>query len=129
MIPGQFGTVGFDPLDLSGQREKAEAAGEKARLEADQAAADLKAVMADPAGRRFVWRLLELAGIYRASFAGESTHATAFNEGQRSGGLRMLSEIFSACPGSYELMVKEANERRTKQHRSEPGTDQPASGG
>jgi hypothetical protein len=100
-----------DPLDLSGQAEQDETQKERQRLESEQATDDLKAVMDSPPGRRFVWRLLEQAGVYRASYAGEATHATAFNEGRRNQGLQLLSEIFRACPGSYTLMVQEAHER------------------
>jgi hypothetical protein len=104
-----------DPLDLAAERLRKEEAQEAASLEATAAAEDLEMVMEYAFGRRFVWRLLEQAGVYRASFAGEATHQTAFLEGQRNGGLRLLHQIFETCPGSYALMMKEAHERKQRQ--------------
>lgn len=60
-------------------------------------------------GRRFIWRLLDAAGIFRSSFTGSSE--TFFREGQRDIGLRIMSRIHDYCPDQYALMLKESNER------------------
>jgi hypothetical protein len=70
---------------------------------------DMKWLMAHKPGRRFMWRLLELAGVYRTSF-NNSGSVTAFNEGQRNVGLRYVAEIQELTPDHYLLMLKERNE-------------------
>lgn len=66
---------------------------------------DLKWVMSDKRGRSVVWRQLEIAGIYRLSYTGDDR--TAFNEGQRNIGLKLLAEINQHCPAEYMEMLKE----------------------
>lgn len=66
---------------------------------------DLKWVMSDKRGRRFVWSQLEVAGIYRLSYTGDDR--TIFNEGRRSVGLKLLAEVDQHCPNEYMEMLKE----------------------
>lgn len=70
---------------------------------------DIALVMSEKAGRRFMWRMLESAGIYRQSFALDNA-VTAFHEGQRSIGLMLLAKINLACPDKFLDMQKEAKE-------------------
>ena len=70
---------------------------------------DISFLMSEKSGRRFMWRMLESAGIYRQSFAFDNA-VTAFNEGQRSIGLMLLAKINLACPERYLDMQKEAKE-------------------
>jgi hypothetical protein len=82
--------------------------------------ADIAEVMSYKINRRFMWRILDAAGINKSSFAIE-TPVMAFNEGQRNMGLMILADIMDACPDKYLLMTREAkeqeNERRaTEQH-------------
>lgn len=67
---------------------------------------DLRTVMATVEGRRFVWRLLDRAGVFRTSFTGNST--TFFNEGQRNMGLIVLADVHEACAEKYIEMMTEA---------------------
>jgi len=67
---------------------------------------DLRQVMSSVEGRRFVWRLLEKAGVYKTSFTGNST--TFFNEGQRNMGLMVLGDVHEACAEMYLEMMREA---------------------
>ena len=94
-----------DPFDLKGQEQAQLEARKLADHEERTEVEDLKYVMSNKRGRRFVWRLLDRAGIYRSSFTGNST--TFFNEGQRNIGLMLVAEIHDACPEQYTLMVKE----------------------
>jgi hypothetical protein len=68
---------------------------------------DMVAQMGTETGRRFVHRLLTLAGVFRQTFAMDS-HITAFNEGQRSQGLAVLADVMAACPQQYLQMIQEA---------------------
>lgn len=72
----------------------------------DRELADLKMVMDSLEGRRFVWRLLDKAGVFRTSFTGNS--ATFFNEGMRNMGLVVLADVHEACAEQYIQMMTEA---------------------
>lgn len=74
---------------------------------------DLLWLMSDKRGRRYVWRLLERAGIYHPTFTGEAL-SSAYKEGQRNQGLKVLGEVIEHCPERFSEMQKEAraNERR-----------------
>lgn len=71
---------------------------------------DMRAVMSAPAGRRFVHRMLGLCGTFRLSFAGEQTHATAFNEGKRSVGNQLFAELEAVSPAQFLDMLREAQQ-------------------
>ncbi len=95
-----------DPLDIVSQeqtQEKAQADQEKL---ARQTAEDLKWIMSDKRGRRFMWGLLSRAGVYRSSFTGNSE--TFFREGMRNLGLMYVNDLHASCPDRYYAMVKEA---------------------
>lgn len=83
------------------------------RMAREQALADLRSVMDTPAGRRFMWALLGDCGLYRASF-NNSGSITAFNEGQRDIGLRLVARITQDCPEQYLAMQGEAIEADRK---------------
>jgi hypothetical protein len=99
----------FDPLDIRSQ-ERAQAEAEERALMASQIEIDdIKWLMSNKRGRRFVARLLERAGVWRLSF---STNALtmAFNEGTRNEGLRLLAQVTAHCPDRYTEMLKESKE-------------------
>lgn len=99
----------FDPLDLRGQ-ERAKVESDDRELLAFQIEIDdLKWLMSNKRGRRFVHRLLERAGVWRISF---NTNALtmSFNEGMRNEGLRLLSQITEHTPKRYTEMLKESKE-------------------
>lgn len=84
-------------------------------LRREQEIGDLKKVMETPEGRRFIWRILGEAGVFRLSFVAGSPDATFFNEGARNNGLTLLNEIMTEVSGSFLLMQKEAIEHEEKQ--------------
>lgn len=90
---------------------------------------DIKSVLATPAGRRFIWALLdERSGVFGPSFAGEAPHTTAYREGVRSVGIELVKELQRVSPGQYVLMVAEQLEeldRRSKElSEAEPDMDE-----
>ncbi|MBR0568369.1 hypothetical protein J5J83_19785 [Azoarcus sp. L1K30] len=95
----------FDPLDLKGQERAKLKQDERARICAEQEADDIKWLMGDKRGRRIVARQLDLAGVFRSSFTGNSE--TFFREGQRNVGLVLLAKIHSHAPEQYAVMLKE----------------------
>ncbi len=82
------------------------------RSQREQAADDLRGVMALPGGRRFVREMLNRCGVWRLSYAGEQTHATAFNEGKRAVGNQLLLDLESAAPVAFIDMLREAQQSR-----------------
>lgn len=98
----------YDPFDLQGQATKKADQDRDQLFEQKVTTEDLKWIMSNKRGRRFIWRLLSTAGIYRTSFTGNST--TFFNEGMRNLGLMILQEIHEVCPDQYAEMVKETRD-------------------
>lgn len=73
----------------------------------NQDIADIKWQMSTPQGRRVMWRLLSDAGIFSASFVPRDASQTAFNEGRRSYGTKLLVVIMQHCNKQYLQMVDE----------------------
>lgn len=90
-------------LDIDDVHESEKALSE---IKKQQAVADLREVLATPAGRRFVWRLLTQGGVFRAVAPADAV-VMAFREGGRNEALRLLNEVFSHAPEAFGLMMKE----------------------
>lgn len=93
----------FDPFEREAQT--AERKGEQKRAR-DGDLADLLYVMTDPAGRRFMHKLLSASGLYRTSFDADP-HKTSFNEGRRNIGLALMADIMVIAPTQYAEMLEE----------------------
>jgi len=79
---------------------------------------DIKSVMETPAGRRFIWRVMDRAGVFRGCFTGNST--TFYNEGRRDMGLFVLNDVLETCPKLFSQAQdeqKETNEKRDEAER------------
>lgn len=88
--------------DQRTQEEIEEAALNKRNVEKE----DFKWLMMDIRGRRFVWRYLEKAGVFRVTFRADSNEGD-FLEGMRNMGLMLMVDINEICPEKYQLMVNE----------------------
>lgn len=95
-----------DPIDTHARELMEQTDEEVNQIRAFHEAEDFKWVMSDAKGRRFIWGLLERAGIYRSSFAGDSEN-TIFNEGGRNQGLAIVDLIHEHCPELYMQMIAE----------------------
>lgn len=82
---------------------------ERAERGIEDAASDLKWVLSDPRGRRFLWELLGRCGLYRLSYE-HSGSATMFKEGERNIGLELVARIMSVDHTAYLLAQTEAHE-------------------
>ena len=71
---------------------------------------ELNWVMSDPRGRRFVWRQVQRDGVYLLSFVQGDPGRVAFNEGRRSVGIALLTQVREHCPEREAEMRKEAYE-------------------
>ena len=78
------------------------------KLRRHQEQADIETLMGTPAGRRFVWRLLDATKVFQTSMTGNSY--TFFNEGRRDVGLLIFGEVMEVCPDLYVTMQNEAKE-------------------
>lgn len=94
-----------DPDDATAEREEAR---RKARVQ--QAEDDIRWLMAQPQGRRFVERLMETSGVFHGSFVAGAADRTAFNEGRRSVGNQVFGEVIALCPERYVQLLQERNE-------------------
>ncbi len=70
---------------------------------------DLRWVLSDPRGRRFLWEMLGRCGLYRLSYE-HSGSATMFKEGERNIGLTLVARITEVDHSAYLLAQQEAHE-------------------
>lgn len=90
------------------QTAEREAKAKARKLDALSEIDELLWLMSDPRGRRFIWRQLDGFGVYRLSYVqGDPAHS-AFNEGRRNEGLKLMSQILEHCPARFTEMQKEA---------------------
>jgi hypothetical protein len=80
------------------------------RLARGQAAADLKTVLASPAGRRFFWGLLARCQVFGRQLSSNALEAAQY-EGQRWVGVGLMVEAQEQQPELYLLALHEATER------------------
>ena len=97
----------IDTTELQGQERDAADMAERNRKAAELEIDDLKWLMSNKRGRRFVFRVLERAGVWRLSF-NTNALSMAFNEGQRNEGLRLMANITAHCPDRYTEMLEES---------------------
>ena len=91
--------------EINEERESAEI---KMRLESSMEEDELKWVLSNKRGRRFIYRLLDRAGVWRLSFDPDLA-IMSFREGQKNEGLRLLSMVTTHCPDRYTEMLKECS--------------------
>jgi hypothetical protein len=94
-----------DPTDAL-QAPADNAAAEKAKRKRLQEIEDIKWLMAHPAGRRVVCRLLTESGVFRTSFH-NSGSTMAFNEGRKTIGYMLTGELMELTPDAYLKLLKE----------------------
>lgn len=94
----------YDPLDLDTPND-AQLREERAKATAQQYAEDIKWLMSDKRGRRFVRSLLERGGAYRNSF---NTNALtmAYHEGRRAVVNELQHEVTALAPERFFEMLR-----------------------
>ncbi|WP_250533974.1 endopeptidase [Caballeronia sp. AZ10_KS36] len=102
----------FNPTDLTALEQQRDAQREQSKFELSIELDDLRWLMSGKRGRRFMWRVLSDAGIYRQSFEG-NTNWSIFNEGKRSIALRLVAQIHSIDNGA-DLYAQMATEAKVK---------------
>lgn len=82
----------------------------RAELKQETAADDLRWVLSDPRGRRFMWALLGECGLYANTF-NTNFGVSSFNAGRQSVAQSLLLRITGDAPDLYLDMQAEAIER------------------
>lgn len=100
-----------DPTDLKSQREAEQATTRENRIIAATRDNDLRIIMSQAFGRRFVYRILEDAATMRTSW-NPNFGQMAFAEGRKQVGYRLIEEIQRVCPEDYLTMMREAEEEQ-----------------
>lgn len=65
---------------------------------------DISNLVSTDAGRRFLWWLLSITGVYLPSYTGNSD--TYFNEGRRAIGLEVMHRLASVAPAEFIRMIQ-----------------------
>ena len=78
----------------------------RARRDAERLKAAFQWLLSDRRGRGLAWWLMQEAGLYRTSFTGDPA-TTAFQEGRRDIGLKVLHRVHEAVPDAYAQMINE----------------------
>jgi hypothetical protein len=99
-----------DDIDLDAREKRAAKRSEKLREEKRAEQSDIVQLMHEPFGRRLVHKMLAEARCFHTTFADGDPHKTSFNEGKRSLGLWLLSQVIQQTPEQYALMMKEATD-------------------
>lgn len=86
--------------------KKVKQAKDEERLRREELLRGLSKALMDAEGRKLFWSYLSFCGVYRTSFTNDYG-TTAYNEGRRSVGLKILDDIVSASPEFFMLMMKE----------------------
>lgn len=94
-----------NPFDIQQDQALADK-DEKSKLLARRVVDDLKWIMSDKRGRRFVARLLDQAGLHLPSIDA-NTASMAFKEGKRWFGTLLMEEIKKTCFDRYIEMLQE----------------------
>lgn len=90
--------------------EQVKRAGDRDRRRRETELTDVRVVMDTAAGRRFMWRLLEIGRIFTDRFD-ENSLRMARNEGRAITGLMLLADIDVACPELFDTMRREYLDR------------------
>lgn len=97
--------------DDIGDRKGVEGRKRDARLKDRERRDVLREVLQSPAGREWLWDLLEFCHIYGSSFATNAL-VMAQREGERNVGLKVLADAMAAAPDKYLEMVQEHERRK-----------------
>jgi len=93
----------FDASDAKQVREREQRAIRREK-ESREVVATL---LSTPAGRNWMWQLLEAAHCFELSFSPDSQSVTAFREGERNIGLSLIAQITRTAPESFIQMMRE----------------------
>lgn len=87
---------------------------ERERIAHELHVSDVEFMLRNSQSRRFLWWILQGCGIYGISYDGKD--ASAFAEGQRNVGLKIIADISAVSPTAYpELLLEQARAKLLEQ--------------
>lgn len=95
-----------EETDGAGDDVRVDRGRSRARRDAERLTAAFRWLLSDRRGRGLAWWLMQEAGLYRTSFTGDPA-TTAFQEGRRDIGLKVLHRMHEAAPDAYAQMLNE----------------------
>ena len=101
-------------FDFDSERLRQEERSKHSQFLEDQALDDLKWVMNDPRGRRFIASVIDLTCLDRSSSLDENAMLMAFKEGCRWVGVQLRRRVERDFFNQYIEMLREINEWQTK---------------
>ena len=119
-------------MSLNAANRKSVREAEKAAKVLEQERAQTTAqIMSTTQGRQWIWTKLSECHVFNTTHVPGDALGSAFREGERNSGLRLLSDLMSHCPDLYILAMREAHVRYISDDRStsgnaSPGTDSDA---
>lgn len=109
-MSAQPGRIEPDKVDYdAGNVAHVRAAKKQAEVNDDLRRAGLAHLITTPAGRAWLYELIEFCGVFRTSFTGNSE--TFAREGQRNVGLKIMADIQRDHEEAYITMCREAKSR------------------
>ena len=93
----------------AGDKDSVKEVTKNAKFYKDRANDDLKFIMSNARGRRFMHELLANSRLFAASYVPGDSHTTAFHEGMRAIGRDLLARI-DGMPKYFNLMMDENRE-------------------
>jgi len=89
---------------------------DRRREKRERDVSDIRKILEKAEGRRYLWGLMADGGVFHSSFAGAGQNdQTNFNEGMRSLGLRIFSDIMEADPAKFKQMQDEHKSEARKE--------------
>lgn len=86
----------------------------KAKLRQERSDENFRKILKMYEGRELLFEILEMAGIYQTTFSEEAS-ITAFQEGMRQIGLRLIAKIDHVDQNAYATMRREWLKRKEDQ--------------
>jgi hypothetical protein len=103
-------------MDFDNREQQREQQTQREKDQRRQELDDLRAVLRTSSGRRFIWCMLEDAGILHDAFTGNSN--TYYILGKQAYGKRLFADILKHFPKQYIQMQNEASARQMKEEPS-----------
>lgn len=105
----------MEPEELQKQQD------EKLKREQEQYLNDLRWILGDARGRRFITKLLFIYCHWGMTSFSESASMTAFNEGERNIGNRIYADLIEAKESAFSQMLREWKSKQNQDRESGGG--------
>lgn len=102
----EVGAPDEEPFDASDETQVNNRRRSAGRRKADERKF-LRELLEKPAGRNWMWGLLEFCNAFDVGFIAGDPYATHMNLGMRNVGLKLLAEIGEVAPDALVRMMKE----------------------